>query len=259
MAAVTRWNIHAHENTFYLTGKRGAGFAPNRFSRRHSKQPASPGETPLPSRTNYFSGSSPEGWRTNVPNYERVRIRELFRHVDLVFHGSEGVIEYDFVAHPGADLTAIRFQILGARRLRVEANGSLLVVRNRETIRWKAPAIYQANGATRVAVTGRYEIGPHHTVAFRVGTYDPTRELIIDPVLAYASYLGGSGKELRTCCSHGCSRKRLRSRRYHLIQSVHYPGGCPAILCRSFGSLSSPKFSATGGLLYTTFVGGSLN
>jgi hypothetical protein len=54
----------------------------------------------LPGKTNYFIGNDPKKWRTNVPNYARVKYANVYPGVDLVYYGNQGKLEYDFVVSP---------------------------------------------------------------------------------------------------------------------------------------------------------------
>ncbi len=249
-------DIQPLENTLIWPGKHDAVSFRTRFLNARPEATVE-GFGLLRSTTNYFLGGSPETWRTGVENFEKVRIRELYPGIDLFFHAQDGNLEYDFVARPGADVSPLEFQIMGARRIGVDANGDLIVSRGRATVCWKAPVIYQSVAGARVPVEGRYELGPRHTVFFRIGPYDHSRELTIDPVLSYASYLGGSGKEL------------ARGIATDAAGNVYVAGGTtssafpvtPGAVQTTFNGPSEvfvAKFSPTGGLLYTTFLGGSL-
>ena len=58
----------------------------------------------LPGKSNYLLGNDPEKWRVNVPQYARVKYREVYPGIDLVYYGTnQRQLEYDFVVGPGAD------------------------------------------------------------------------------------------------------------------------------------------------------------
>ena len=59
----------------------------------------------------------------------------------------------------------------------------------------KRPVAYQMRDGRRAAVAARYQLSGG-TVRFQLGAYDHSRRLIIDPVLSYFSYLGGSGYDV---------------------------------------------------------------
>jgi hypothetical protein len=154
------------------------------------------GLDPLAARTNYFLGSR-ENWRTGIANYARVRYRAVYPGVDVVYYGRQNSLEYDFVLAPGADPNAIRLEFRGAESLRITAAGDLAVETAAGTMIQQRPAIYQEDPATaaRHLVAGRYALLAGNLVGIRLGGYDRKRKLVIDPVLVYATYIGGSAAD----------------------------------------------------------------
>ncbi len=149
------------------------------------------GEQELKGKVNYFVGRDPAKWRPNVPTYARVRYRELYRGVDLVYHGGHGArgqLEYDFVLAPGADASTIRVRFEGAERLGVDEDGGLLLRTKTGTLRQSRPVVYQETNGARREVAGRYVLLSKNEVGFRVGAYDRSAPLVIDPVLVYSTY-----------------------------------------------------------------------
>jgi len=149
------------------------------------------GQDELPGKSNYFVGNDPKKWHMNVRQYAKVRYTDLYPGVDLVYYGNQRELEYDFVLQPGANPTQIRMQIEGASRLRLE-RGDLVLTSVGGEVRLRQPHIYQEVNGVRRNVRGRYAIRGAKEVGFRVSGYDTTRALIIDPVLAYSTYLGGN-------------------------------------------------------------------
>ena len=157
-----------------------------------ASRPAVEGEDRLPGRSNYFIGNDPARWRQDVPLYGKVRYRDVYPGIDLVYHGRQRQLEYDFVVAPGADPGRIRLKVDGARGLSLDAEGNLVVkTRGGEVIQHR-PEVYQETAGGRRPVPGRYVLGRGRTVSFEVGSYDRTARLVIDPVLGYSTYLGGS-------------------------------------------------------------------
>jgi hypothetical protein len=156
------------------------------------------GENPLPTKVSYFKGPK-ERWRTGLPSYGSVRYREPWPGVDLVVSGTAGELESTFVVRPGANASAIRLAYRGASAVRLEADGSLVVDTPRGEIREQAPFAYQDVDGRRVEVAAAFELeeasdAGRHAYRFRLGEYDRTRELVVDPVtLIYCGYIGGSG------------------------------------------------------------------
>jgi hypothetical protein len=153
------------------------------------------GRDPLAGVVSYFKGSDPEEWHTAVPTYTRVRYREMYSGIDLVFSGTRNALEYDFVLAPGADPAAIGMRFEGAEDLSIDPEGDLVITTAVGELVHRAPVVYQEVGGERREVPGAYRLRGDR-VGFTLGPYDPARPLVIDPVvLAYSTYLGGSAAE----------------------------------------------------------------
>jgi hypothetical protein len=204
--------------------------------------PAIEGIEPLGGHSNYFIGNDPARWRTDIPHYGRVRVRELYPGIDLVLYGNPRQLEYDFVVAPGADPNQIRLSVSGAQDLRIDEEGNLvLAVAGGELVQ-KAPRVYQEIGGERRLVAGGYRLfaggvesgiagasldpcerrhppddsrpalgGPRDAmscppeallpsqIGFQVAAYNAAEPLVIDPVMVYSTYLGGSGEDFSRC------------------------------------------------------------
>ena len=147
----------------------------------------------LPGKANYFIGNDPGKWRTNVPTYAKVRYREVYPGIDLVYYGNQRQLEYDFVVAPGADPKKIVLGFKGADKIEIDANGDLVLHAAGGTIRQHKPIIYQEIDGVRHEISGSYVRRGANRVGFKVAAYDASHPLVIDPVLSYSTYLGGSG------------------------------------------------------------------
>ena len=159
------------------------------------RAPAAAGRGLLPGKSHYFLGNDPARWRSDVPAYERVEYKDVYPGVDLLFYGSEGELEYDFVVAPGSDPSRIAMGFSGVRKVRIDAAGNLVLMTRRGEVIQRKPAVYQVLGGTRRGVAGRYVLRGRRRVGFEVARYDTRRPLVIDPVLSYSTYLGGSGAD----------------------------------------------------------------
>ena len=147
----------------------------------------------LAGKSNYFIGNDPAKWKTDVPHYARVKYSQLYPGVDLIFHGNQRQLEYDFVVAPGSDPRCIRFAFEGASRVEIGKEGELLVTsKSGNQIQQHRPVIHQEVGGERHDVAGGYVIKGRREVGFKIAAYDRDRPLVIDPVLSYSSYLGGA-------------------------------------------------------------------
>jgi hypothetical protein len=150
------------------------------------------GREPLPGKSNYFLGNDPFAWRTGVPQYGRVAAVGVYPGIDLVYHGNQGRLEYDFDVAPHADPDKIRLRLDGARGLRVDAAGDLRVKVAGGEMCFRRPVAYQMAGGAERPVASRYLLKGKQEVTFQIAHYDPSQALVIDPVLSYSTYLGGS-------------------------------------------------------------------
>ncbi|HZI17027.1 MAG TPA: SBBP repeat-containing protein [Pyrinomonadaceae bacterium] len=149
----------------------------------------------LGGRVNYLVGNDPSRWRTGVPTYGRVRYREAYPGVDVVYYGNQRQLEYDFVVAPGRDPRVVGLRFEGADSVEVDAAGDLLLALGGGVVRQPKPFVYQEVSGERRQVEAGYAVGADGLVGFSVGEYDPGLPLVIDPVIVYSTYLGGSGTE----------------------------------------------------------------
>ena len=145
----------------------------------------------LPGRINYLHGT--DNWQKNIPRYQQILASNVYPGIDVVYYGSQNQqLEYDLRVAPGADPKQIKIAYQGADSLAVDKAGNLLINLSGGQLRQLKPVIYQIVNDQRQPVEGRYLKTDNHTIAIEVATYDQHLALIIDPVLEYASYLGGS-------------------------------------------------------------------
>ena len=154
--------------------------------------PRAVGAEELPGKANYFIGNDPAKWRTNVPTYAKVKYEGVYPGVDLVYHGNQGQLEYDFVVAPGVDPNEIRLKFRGVGKLGVDEKGDLLIGSGGEEVRFEKPVVYQEVAGEKKPVEGSYVLASANQIRFQLGGYDHSQRLVIDPVLVYSSYLGGA-------------------------------------------------------------------
>ena len=155
---------------------------------------------PMPSgrsgRMHYYLGADASQWRTDVPTFERVSYPAAYPGIDLVFYGNQRRLEYDFVVAPGADWRRIRLSFRGVDRLAVDdRTGELLLHVGDRVVRQPQPFTYQGHRDAPETVTSRYVIHSDGTAGFDIGAFDSARTLVIDPVIVYSTFLGGTGDD----------------------------------------------------------------
>ncbi|HSR05535.1 MAG TPA: SBBP repeat-containing protein, partial [Bryobacteraceae bacterium] len=206
-----------------------------------------------PGISNYFIGNDPTKWRTNVPNYGRVALREVYPGIDLIFYGKERQLEYDWLIAPGADPKQIRVKWEGANQISKTTTGDIVLS---AALRETKPRILQE----RKSIEGGYLVRGNE-VGFAVANYDAAKPLVIDPVLLYSTYLGGNGEEQGSGIAvDGAGNAYLTG----YTSSTNFPNVSP--LQATFGGgfdgtdAFVTKINAAGSaLVYSTYLGGASN
>jgi len=223
------------------------------------------GGVELRGKANYFLGNDPSQWRTNISTFAKVRYREVYPGTDLVYYGHEGRLEYDFVLAPGADPSLVALDFQGADRVELDEHGDLIAWVAGRPVCWQKPVVYQEIEGKRheIAATYRFQRGSvtcqpeaSHQIGFALAAFDRSRPLVIDPVLIYATYLGGSGSDYGSGIatdSHGNA---------YVVggtMSLDFPtkNAVQPALLRSAAACVT-KLNPAGELLFSTYLGGGL-
>jgi hypothetical protein len=224
------------------------------------------GEAELLGKVNYFIGNDPAQWRTGLPTYARVRLSRVYSGIDLVYYGRQGQLEYDFVVAPGANAAAIRLSFAGEKNLRIAANGDLVLQGEHGSATFHRPVVYQEKDGRRQPVAGSFQLAANNSVGFSLGNYDHKRALIIDPILVYSTYLGGSGN-VSTFGDQGNAIAVDAAGEAYVVGTAHsvdFP-----VTAGAYQSTNKPansqrytvfatKMNAAGtALLFSTYLGGS--
>jgi uncharacterized protein (TIGR03437 family) len=223
--------------------------------------------TRLPATANYFLGQNRKEWHAGVPTYERVRYEGVYPGIDLDYYATQDRLEYDFRIAPHAEPSKIRMRIQGAGRPHLDSSGDLAFDRDGGVFRQHKPVAYQERSGLRVPVIAAYRMTGNGDVALDLGTYDPALPLIVDPTISYATYLGGAGNDgissikvdatgalyvagFTTSSTFKTTAGALQTGYKGRTQSQEYFG---------FGDAFVAKFSPTGALVYSTYLGGNSN
>jgi hypothetical protein len=142
---------------------------------------------------NRFIGADAGRWRAGISTYGKVRYTSVYPGVDAVYYGNQQHLEYDFELDAGIDPAVIRLRFDGARDLRIDGHGDLVLRAAGGEIRQPKPFVYQVVSGAKREVDGRYVMKGKRQVGFAIGAHDRTLPLVIDPTLSYSTYLGGSG------------------------------------------------------------------
>jgi hypothetical protein len=212
------------------------------------------GTDELPGRSNYFIGNDAKQWQANVPMYAKVKYKNIYSGVDLVYYGNQRQLEYDFVVAPGADPHHIQFDVRGAKKISRRENGDLVAQLDADEMRWHKPVVYQEKDGTRQEIAAHYVI-KENRVGFAIAGYDSRQPLFIDP-LVYSTYLGGSAFDIGNGIAVDTSGNAYVT---GSTNSSNFPTMNPLQPANAGGpDVFVAKFNPTGSaLVYSTYLGGS--
>lgn len=168
-----------------------AAMRPTRYFRLHfestNPQTEVTGIEALPGTSNYFSGSDPKHWHTHVPQFAKVRYSNLYPGIDLIFYFRDGQLEYDVIASPGADASAISLRTEGANPSLTGEGDVAIKIGAKEVVRLRKPYAFQGGAGASVVPTS-YSLH-HGKLSFALGDYDRGRRLVIDPALIFSTFI----------------------------------------------------------------------
>ncbi len=221
-----------------------------------SADPVVSGTDVLAGRSNYLTGDSPKDWNTDIKRYSKVEYKQVYPGIDLAYYGKQGQLEYDFVVAPGADPSRIGMNFKGAKSIKLDEEGNLVLNLSNGRLAFNAPVLYQKAGEIKEPVAGRFVLAGNEEVGIEVSAYDKSRELIIDPSLLYSTYIGGTVEDRVNAIALDISGNVYLA---GLTVSTGFPGSAGKYQSANAGGTDAfvSKIDATGVLLWSTYIGGA--
>lgn len=219
------------------------------------------GLDPTGGLSHYLVGSSDE-WRTGVTHFRRLRSTNVWPHIDVVYRTTDtALLEYDFIVHPGGDPQAIAMTWSGAESWSLTKSGDLALSAGSRELHVHRPLVYQRINGRRMVIPAAFRMRGNRA-SFTLGAWDRRHRLVIDPVVSYATYLGGGSTESvagavvdtagRTVVC-GTTQSADFPATAGALKSVYAEDGTDAAL----GDVFVAEFNSSGSLLFATYLGGS--
>jgi hypothetical protein len=213
-------------------------------------------ENPLSGKVNFLLGNDSSKWITELPTYAEIRYENLYPGIDLIFRGSDGILKHEFLVEPEADPNRIVLAYDGQSNLSLDDNGSLVIRTPTGDLTDSAPFCYQDINGRRAIVDGEYQRIDDKRMGFRIQNYSKSYPLVIDPVLKYSTYLGGSNGD----SGYGISvDKSGNAYVTGITYSTNFPTQSPFQAANAgSGDAFVTKLNPCGsGLIYSTYLGGN--
>lgn len=206
-----------------------------------------------PGKVNYLVGNDRAKWHSNIPLFGRVKYKQIYKGVDLAFHGAGGHFEFDYFVSPNADPAQIALKFEGANRVRATSQGDLVLSTAAGEVELLKPVAYQEEDGHRELVQAHFAVNGDR-VSFQLGQYDRRRELVIDPTMTYSTYFGGSMADYGIAIAVDGSGNEFVA---GATDSSSVPGD-PDGTGGGYDVFLT-KFNSAGVLAYTTIFGGSVD
>ncbi|MEM6884503.1 MAG: SBBP repeat-containing protein, partial [Verrucomicrobiota bacterium] len=144
-------------------------------------------------RVHYMVGK-PHRWHKELRGFYRLRYADVWPGVDIDICTANRQVEKFIYLDAGASIDQVQFQITGADELSLNENGELILLSGAGLTSFSRPVAYQETESGRSEVGVTFHIINTDTYSFKLGHYDPSLPLTIDPVFT-STFIGGSDNE----------------------------------------------------------------
>lgn len=206
--------------------------------------------------SNYFLSNDKKQWQANVENFAKIKYQNVYPGIDVVYYGTQRQLEYDFIVAPYADPKLINLAFVEAENLTINNDGNLVIIANNQELYKKKPYIYQEVNGIKKQIVSSYIIKENKEVSFQLGDYDTSKPLIIDPMIGYSTYLGGTGSDFSNAIAVDNTGNAYI---VGYTESANFPTNNPQQRTLSGkNDLFISKLNASGSsLTFSTYIGGN--
>ncbi len=208
---------------------------------------------PLPGRVNYYIGNDARQWHSNVPTFGELAYREVYPGIDIEYAASAQNLKSQFIVSPGADPSEIQLHYRGATSLQIDAAGDLIVATGAGEIHEKRPIAWQSDSTQ---VTASFYLSSADTVGFRLGEYNRSLPLTIDPVITYSTFFGGTGFSTVQAIAVGSAGNAYIAG-WTETRDLAVPGTPTGPSAGSVDVFVAKLNSSGTGIVYCTYIGGN--
>ena len=209
---------------------------------------------------NFFIGNDPQKWAENVRGYDRVKIPNVYPGIDVEFASNQSNLKYDFILAPNVNPNLIQVAFSGQDELYI-LDGSLVAKTSLGDFTEVAPYAYQIDAdGKQIRVSCDFVLSGNVVSYYFPEGYDSSRPLIIDPEIAFSTYIGSTTNSFGFTASYDNAGNLYAGA---VVFGASYPTTAGAYQI-NFGmgvvDCGISKFSSDGTeLLYSTYIGGQGN
>lgn len=215
-----------------------------------------------PSYYNYFIGNHKDHWKSNVKAYKGLTYYELYEGIDLELYAQGEFLKYDIVVKPEGNLNNVKLSYKGVNKLTIDKSGNLHIQTSVNEIVEQRPYTYQIKRGKKVEIPCQFVL-ENETISFKIlGNYNRKADLIIDPILIFASYSGSSADNFGMTATYGYDGSLFAG---GTTFDIGYPTTLGAIDSTFNGTVTQgvtdiviSRYDSTGiNLIYSTYIGGA--
>ena len=214
---------------------------------------------------NYYIGNDQSKWASNVYGYGQVQYSNLYEGIDLKYYEYHGQLKYDFIVEPGGNTNDILIEYEGVENLKIK-KGHLYIPTSLGYVIEQSPYAFQHIDGIETSVKCNYKLDGNNLLFDFPEGYDSSIELIIDPILTFATYTGSTADNWGYTATYDENENMYIA---GVAFAIGYPLSVGAFQTSYNGGngvnypgtdVSISKFSADGtNLIYSTYYGGTGN